>query len=268
MIDTITVTNPDGTKAGGRFAGERGPALVFVHGVGSSAAIWDRQLEAFRDSHRCVAIELRGNGVPKPEPDPSQITRPGFASDVLSVCDALAIDRFTIVGCSLGGVVAFELWQRARQRIEAMVILGSFAQYPSGRQYADSIKEAVKEAGSMAVFAQERAAKMSLPPDRLEETLEQMARKEVPSYLASTEATWTGNYLETLPTIAVPVLVTCGDRDAIAPPELSRQIAAGIPDAKFALVPEAGHVANADNAPAFNAMLAGFVEALFAGPTP
>lgn len=260
MIDTVTVTNPDGVAAGGRFAGERGSALVFVHGVGSTAAIWDRQLKAFCDSHRCVAIELRGNGVPKPEPDASQINRPGFALDVLSVCDNLGIDRFTIVGCSLGGVVAFELWQRNSPRIESMVIVGSFARYPDGRAYADSIKEAVKQAGSMAVFAQQRAAKMALPPERLEETLDQMACKEVPSYLAATEATWTGDYSATLPMINVPVLVACGEHDTIAPPELSRRIADGIPGARFALVPEAGHVANADNAPAFNAMLANFLD--------
>ena len=85
-------------------------ALVFVHGVGSTAAIWDHQLEAFGDDRVCAAIELRGNGACKPDPDPSLITREGFAEDVLTVADALQRERFTLVGCSLGGVVAFELW--------------------------------------------------------------------------------------------------------------------------------------------------------------
>lgn len=260
MIQTVAVRSPDGVATAARIAGERGPALVFVHGVGSTAAIWDYQLEAFRGRNRCIAIELRGNGVPKPEPDPAQITRPGFASDVLAVCDGLGVERFTIVGCSLGGVVAFELWPRNRERIEAMVIVGSFAKYPNGRAYADSIKEAVKQAGSMEAFAQQRAAKMGLPPERLSETLEQMACKQVPSYLAATDATWTGDYSETLPMIDVPVLVTCGERDVIAPPELSQTIANGIPGVQFSLVPNAGHVANADNAPAFNTMLASFLD--------
>ena len=262
MIQAITGTSTDGVAAAARIAGERGPALVFVHGVGSTAAIWDRQLEAFQDRNRCLAIELRGNGVPKPEPDPAQITRGGYALDVLSVCDALGVADFTIVGCSLGGVVAFELWLQKPERIDAMVIAGSFARYPNARAYADSIREAVKQAGSMPAFAQMRAAKLGLPPERLAETVDQMACKEIPSYLAATEATWTGDYSATLPMINVPVLVTCGERDTVAPPELSQQIAEGITGSQFELVPNAGHVANADNAPAFNTMLASFLDSL------
>lgn len=239
--------------------GASGPALVFVHGVGSTAAIWDYQLDAFSLDHRCFAIELRGNGVPKPEPDPSLITRAGYATDVLTVLDHHGIDRFVIVGCSLGGVVAFELWSRAAERIAGMVIVGSFAQYPNARAYADGIKAAVTEAGSMAAFAQARAAKMGLPPERLRETLEQYSRKEVRSFLAATEATWTGDYTAMLPTIHVPTLVTCGERDTIAPPALSRIIADGISGARYELVADAGHVANADNPAAFNEMMRAFL---------
>lgn len=260
MIHTQTVVSPDGAAAGARTSGERGSALVFVHGVGSTAAIWDEQLRAFAADHRCVAIELRGNGVPKPEPDPALITREGFAQDVLSVCDALGIERFTIVGCSLGGVTAFELWKCAPERIDAMVIVGSFAAYPNGQAYAAGVIGAVNEAGSMQAFAESRAAKLGLPPERLRETVDQMACKHVPSYIASTKATWTGDYSKTLPMINVPVLVLCGARDAVAPPELSREIADGIPGAHFALVPDAGHVANADNVPVFNQMLSDFLE--------
>ncbi len=258
MIETLTVVTPDGAHAGARRSGTSGPALVFVHGVGSMAAIWDAQLRAFAPSHRALAIELRGNGVPKPEPDPALITRGGFARDVLAVADAAGIERFTLVGCSLGGVVAFELWMQAPERIEAMVIVGSFAAYPNARAYADGIKAAVRAAGDMPTFARERAARLGLPPERMRQTLEQMACKEVASYLAATEATWTGDYRALLPTIEVPVLVTYGERDTIAPRELSEAIAAGIPGARLRELPGAGHVANADAPEAFNTMLREF----------
>lgn len=258
MIDVVSVEAHDGAMTEARLSGKTGPALFFVHGVGSTAAIWDRQLEAFGDRYRCAAIELRGNGVP-PDPDPALITRAGYARDVLAVADALGIERFTIVGCSLGGVVAFELWGVEAARIEAMVIVGSFASYPQARAYADGIKIAVRDAGDMAAFSQARAAKLGLPPDRTRETVEQMSRKSVASYLAATEATWTGNYSGLLPTIHVPVLVLCGERDAVAPLALSETIASAIPGAQLAVVPDAGHVANADNPTVFNEMLDAFL---------
>ena len=63
MIQTLDVRAADGALAGARYvrAGRPGwTTLVFVHGVGSTAAIWDAQLNAFGDDFDAVAIELRG----------------------------------------------------------------------------------------------------------------------------------------------------------------------------------------------------------------
>lgn len=233
------------------------PALLFVHGVGSTAAIWDRQLEAFGSERLCAAVELRGNGTQKPEPDPSAITRAGFAQDVLAVADALALERFTLVGCSLGGVVAFELWRKAPHRIGAMLLLGSFAYYPDGERVAATISDQVREAGDMRLFGQRRAAQLGLPEQRMRETVEQFACKSVECFLAATRATWTGDYRNILRTIDVPVLVAYGERDAVAPLARAQEIASGIAGARLAMIPDAGHVSNADNPEAFNDLLRG-----------
>jgi pimeloyl-ACP methyl ester carboxylesterase len=260
VIETVPVTARDGACIGARSCGRSGRALVFVHGVGSTAAIWDAQLREFGGDFRCAAVELRGNGV-FDDPDPALITREGFAIDVLDVCDALGLERFTLIGCSLGGVVGFELWRLGPARIEAMTLVGSFARYPSGEQYARDVSAVVAQAGDMRAFAAQRASKMSLPPTRLAETIEQMACKSVPCYLASTRATWTGDYRAVLPTIDVPVLVLCGKNDAIAPLTLSEEIAAAIGGSKLAVVEAAGHVANADAPERFNALLRNFLSA-------
>ena len=98
-----------------RCAGESGAALVFVHGIGSTAAIWDATTRRVRPrgEYRCFAVELRGNGAVRPDPDPALVSRAGFADDVFAVADARGVERFSLIGCSLGGVVAFELWKRA-----------------------------------------------------------------------------------------------------------------------------------------------------------
>jgi 3-oxoadipate enol-lactonase len=243
-----------------RPAGKPRGTLIFVHGVGSTAAIWDTQLAAFGDEWLCAAVELRGNGASKPDPDPATIAREGFAEDVLSLAGALGAERFTLVGCSLGGVVAFELMRGAPQRIERLVLLGTFACYPRGEQTAASIAAQVREAGDMRAFGERRAAQLGLPPARLRETVEQMACKSVDCYIASTQATWTGDYRDVLPAIRVPALVAHGDRDTIAPAALSEEIAGATPGARLASVPDAGHVANADNPGAFNALLREFLD--------
>lgn len=251
------------TIATARVAGNDGAPIVFVHGVGSTAAIWDYQLDAFADAYRCAAVELRGNGIPRPEPPPERITREGYADDVLAVADAAQFDRFHFVGCSLGGVVGFELWKRAPERLRSLTFVGSFAAYPNSAAYVDGVIANVRAAGTMEAFAHERARKLGMPPGRrTDETIAQMAWKTVESYTAATRATWTGDYRDILPTIAVPALVIHGSRDTVAPLELSEEIARGIPGAIFESIPDAGHVTNADAPDRFNEILRGFIAPL------
>jgi 3-oxoadipate enol-lactonase len=248
------------SPATARMRGSNGSVAIFVHGVGSTAAIWDYQLDALCDAYRCFAVELRGNGVPKPEPPPEQITREGFVDDVLAVADAAGAQGFHFIGCSLGGVVGFELWKRAPERIASLTFVGSFAWYPDAEIYVRGVVDAVKAAETMERFARERAKKVGMPPGRrTDETIEQMACKSVESYIASTHATWTGEYRDLLRTISVPTLVVCGGKDTIAPVSFSREIAGGIAGARLHVMEAAGHVANADAPDTFNEVLSGFL---------
>lgn len=248
------------TIATARVAGSGGAPIVFVHGVGSTAAIWDYQIEPFAAAYRCFAVELRGNGIPRPEPAPEQITRDGYVDDVLAVADAASLESFHLVGCSLGGVVGFELWKRAPQRLRSLTFAGSFAAYPNAATYVDGVIASVRAAGSMEAFARERARKLAMPPGRrTDETIAQMACKSVESYIAATHATWTGDFRGELSKIAVPVLVIHGSRDSVAPVELSQEIARGIPGARFESIADAGHVTNADAPEHFNEILRAFI---------
>jgi len=262
MIQTLWTPAQDGILAGARYDGARGPAIVFVHGVGSSAAIWDYQLRALSARYRCYAIELRGNGSALTDPAPATITREGFVEDVLAVAKTASIERFHFVGCSLGGVVGFELMRRVPERVLSLTLVGSFASYPNANQQVTSIITAITEAGSLEAFAQARIQKI-LPPGspqmRIDETIEQMAQKSPASYIAATQATWTGDYRADLPAIDVPTLVTCGELDPIAPVALSQEIASGIAGALLTIIPHAGHVANADAPRAFNDSLVPFL---------
>ena len=57
-----------------------------------------------------------------PPPPPGDPTLAGYAASVLAAMDALAIDRFTVVGLSMGGYIAFELWRLAPARIRSLAL--------------------------------------------------------------------------------------------------------------------------------------------------
>ena len=79
-------------------------------------------------------------------------------------------------------------------------------------------------------------------------------------FLAATEATWTGDYRDVLPTIDVPTLVAYGEHDAVAPRALAEEIANGIRGSRIVAIANAGHVANADEPGTFNALLREFLK--------
>ncbi len=245
-----------------RCSGSHGSPVLYVHGVGSTAAIWDYQLDGLSSDFRNFAVELRGNGS-KPEPPPAAITRAGFVDDVLCVADAAGAEQFHFVGCSLGGVVGFELFERAANRLRSLTLVGSFAWYPNAQSYVRNVIASVEECETMERFAAQRAQKLGMPPGkRTDETIAQMACKSVESYKAATLATWTGDYRALLPAIGIPALIVCGERDGVAPPDFSREIAAALPDARLEIIAGAGHVANADAPQRFNALLSDFLRSV------
>jgi pimeloyl-ACP methyl ester carboxylesterase len=86
-------------------------ALVFIHGNSSSKEIFTAQMQSvLRDHHRLLAIDLPGHGASEDARDPQRTyTIPGFASVVREVLRTLGIDRYIVVGWSLGGHIALEL---------------------------------------------------------------------------------------------------------------------------------------------------------------
>lgn len=260
MIATLIAQTTDGELVAARTAGASGEPIVYAHDIGSTAAIWRDQLQAFSDSFRCIAAELRGNAQSQFEAPPEKITAKGYVADVLAVADAARARRFHFVGCGAGGAIGFELWKRAPLRVATLTFVGTFAAYPDAKTRADAIVAQVLETGSMAVFARQRADAMGLQPGkRRDDTIEQLSAKSIPAYVAGTRLLWTGDYRKLLPKIAVPTLVMVGEHDDITPPALSKEIADGIPGSRLKIVHGAGHIANADNPTSFDAMLRAFL---------
>jgi pimeloyl-ACP methyl ester carboxylesterase len=85
--------------------GKGGPAVVLVHSLAGTAQQWSEQLRHLRQSHRAVALDLRGHGRSDP-PKNGDYTIAGMAGDIAATVDSLGLDRFVLVGHSMGGGAA------------------------------------------------------------------------------------------------------------------------------------------------------------------
>ena len=79
------------------------PPVVFLHGGGLNAHTWDIVCAALRRERHCLALDQRGHGESEWSPEMDYATE-SHAGDVGAFVDALKLERFVLVGMSLGGV--------------------------------------------------------------------------------------------------------------------------------------------------------------------
>ncbi|WP_407925090.1 alpha/beta fold hydrolase [Amycolatopsis pittospori] len=105
-----------------RMAG-RGPAVLFVHGIGDDSSTWLDVLAAMSGEFTVIAPDLLGHGESaKPRADYSVAAYACGMRDLLSV---LGIDKVSVVGHSLGGGVAMQFAYQFPERCERLVLVGS-----------------------------------------------------------------------------------------------------------------------------------------------
>lgn len=79
--------------------------VVFVHSFSGNSTHWTPQLSHPRARRRATAFDLRGHGK-SAAPANGDYRIEAFAEDIGAVADALGLQRFVIVGHSLGGSAA------------------------------------------------------------------------------------------------------------------------------------------------------------------
>jgi pimeloyl-ACP methyl ester carboxylesterase len=227
-----------------------GPAVVLIHGFGSSLDIWTDVVPALAKRHRVIAVDLKGFGwSSRPPGDYSPLAQ---AKLVLGVLDARGVDEFAVVGHSWGASVALAVALEARQRVTRIALYSAWIyeeQLPTFFLWARAggvgellfslyYKERLEERVAHAYY--DPAA---IPQDRIDAVEEMFDR---PGTTAAALAAVRGQRFEGMQrryrTIEAPALLLWGREDAITTLEFGERLAADLPRAKLVVVPRCGHI--------------------------
>lgn len=230
--------------------------IVFLHGVGSDKSVWAPQLEHFGKDRRSVAFDYPGYGESELR---SGASRDDFAAAILAAMDSLGIDRAHICGLSLGGVVAIAMHALAPHRSQSLVLADSFAAHPDGRGIYERSVVASADLRALAEARVDLLLAQPADPEIRAEVVETMAKIDPAAYRNGAEAVWLADQLDRAAAIQVPSLVLCGSQDKVTPPALSRELAAMIPDARYAEIAGAGHLSNLEKPGEFNRLVEEFI---------
>ncbi|MFF7985714.1 alpha/beta fold hydrolase [Streptomyces sp. NPDC007901] len=220
-----------------------GPDLVLLHGVGLDRSMWARCLPPLAARHRVTLVDLRGHGAsPRAE---EGVSLAELATDVAELLDGPA----HVVGFSLGALVAQQLAVVLPELTASLTLVSSVA----GRSQEERAAVAGRRERARADFkASARAAVerwfsaewRAREPELAGELLTTLLANDRTSYLACYDvfATADAGLWPLLPDIAAPTLAVTGADDPGSTPEMSRRLAARIPDAYVRMIPGARHL--------------------------
>ena len=125
---TSWITTPDGVRIAYHEVGSGDPPIVFIHGIYGNRGGFTLQEEYFSPNHRCVAIDLRGNG-DSDKPD-EVYSMAQYADDVADVIRQAGLGRSVLVGHSMGGQVVISVAERHPDLVAAVASLDSPSNIP------------------------------------------------------------------------------------------------------------------------------------------
>src|SRR5260370_22025650 len=102
-------------------AGQSGtPVLVFSNSLGTNYSLWDGQVPELRKKLRVLRYDTRGHGQSSFTPGPYSIEQLG--KDVITLLDALELDRVHFCGLSMGGMIGMWLVANAPERLSQVIL--------------------------------------------------------------------------------------------------------------------------------------------------
>jgi pimeloyl-ACP methyl ester carboxylesterase len=223
------------------------PTLLLLSGLLCDQTIWEPQIDAFAAERRIIVPDFWGL-------DSFEV----MAKKALQT----APPRFALCGHSMGGRVALEIMRMAPERVERLAILNTGAHPVRPEEVAPrQALVALAEQDGMLALVRQWLPPMLHPKHRADPALvgliEAMWCRATPTIFARQihAALHRRDLRPVLPAIACPTLVLTGADDRWAPPAQHEAMAAEIPGARLAVIPECGHMATLEAPVEVNAHL-------------
>jgi pimeloyl-ACP methyl ester carboxylesterase len=246
-----------------REAGRDGlPVLVLLHGIGSGSGSWLYQLAALGETHRVIAWDAPGYGASTPLAEAAPRAA-DYAAALARLVDALDLDRFTLVGHSLGALIATAYAARHPDRLDRLVLLNPARGYHNApadlrRQKLDD-RLALMERLGPAEHARQRGPAL-LGPGASDEARALViwngSQLNPAGYAQAARMLANGDIGDDAAGYDGPVLVACGSEDRITPEQGCRLIAAAFARAQYHTLPGLGHASYIDAPQLVNPLLA------------
>ena len=235
-----------------------GPVVLLSHGYSSASPTWQDQVAAFNDRYRVIVWDMRGHGKSDYPDDQALYSEAHMVADMAALLDECGLESAVIAGLSLGGVASLAFHLAHPERCRALMLFDTgpgFKKEAPRNAWNDRAAKRGDDFDRDGLSALGKGAEKRASWHRDASGLARAARGML--------AQEGDHHINSLPDISIPTLVLAGVNDE---PFLAATdyMAAKIPNAVKAMIPDAGHSANLDNPEAFNRAVGDFLDGLAA----
>lgn len=245
-----------------------GDPVLLLHAFPLHGGMWEPQATAISGSRRVIVPDYPGFGRAAAEPVPAVPEIGYYAEALRELLDRLGLERVVLGGISMGGYVAFAALRGFPERISGLVLANTNS--------APDTEEARKGRNETAARVAESGVEV-LPDLMMERLLSERTRRESTETVERVrrmmlESSPDGavaalgamrerpDSTPLLGEIRVPTLVIGGEEDALSGPQTMGRMADSIPESRYVVLSEAGHLSNLESPEKFSAALSGFLE--------
>lgn len=243
-------------------------SLLLIHGLTGNKSTMYPIRDMFKDDYRVITIDTRGHGE---STRPEEYTIDDHADDIHEIIRELNLEKVDILGYSMGSYIALRAAEVKCDDINNLILVCT---KPNGKtsSVARLLKEAnlditqVTQEEMMEVILKASVAPQSLPKIvsgelNIEELLSGDEGMELSEDEKAAEDASLANFdnSKDYANVTCNTLVIGAEYDGINPPELGREVADGIKDAKFELIKDAGHLAVAEQPDEFQNIIRNFL---------
>lgn len=238
------------------------PPLLLSNSLGTTLAMWDRQIPVLTQHFRVIRYDSRGHGQSSVTPGPYRIEQLG--RDALALLDELDLYKVRYMGLSKGGMVGQWLAINAPERLERVALCNTTYRFPGPPDVWNQRIATVESRGMAPVVpgVLERwftKAFRDAHPEAAEPIKQQLLATDPRGYAACVAAVRDVDLLRDLEHVRLPVLVVIGSEDVVTTPAQSQAIADAIPGARSVTL-HAAHLSNIEAEAGFNAAVTAFLK--------
>ncbi len=239
------------------------PAVVMIPSLGTRQEMWRDQIDLLKAYCLVITVDHLGHSFFGSDIAAGDYTIEREASAVIEVLDELEIEKASVVGISLGGMVALQLAISHPQRIDKLVVVASAPKLGNSEDW-QSRAQLVRSEGTKALVKglSERwfsPSTIATRPNVVAAATTMVESISDEGYARCAEMIGACDLSNELHRITAPTLIIGGSLDKVAPPESLFNLSGKIAGSHLVVIGGANHILNLDAPESFNAELSNFI---------